>query len=115
MSRTLATIVLSVSLLGCSGGPPRKPIPPDQREGTHGMQRERFEVRGIRDEKLDGITLCDGLMRMGGVESCKRDESTGKFIVVFNGERVTRDQIHARIVELGDEEGRTWDPIFDDR
>lgn len=109
---TSATLGL---VLGCGGGPPRKPLPPDQRYRKGTVAREFFQIRGTRDEWHELPPIKQKLESMGGVLEVSRDKGTGKFVVVYNIRRTNRDKIRARIIEIGRELGQSFDPIFDDR
>jgi hypothetical protein len=106
-------LLVSFFTLGCGGGPPRKATPPSER--GRGVERDMFQIRGTVDEWHEAPVIKDGLMRLGGVESVEQDRTTGKYVVVYNPARTTRDAIRRKIIEIGEEQGRHFDPIFDDR
>lgn len=116
MRLVLAALAV-LTLAGCSGGPPRKPTRPDERgeAGDGALRREKFEVLGVGDEWHDGLTMIDGLERQGGVESVRRDERDGRFVVTYNPERTHRDELVRLIKELGRDVGESWEPIFEER
>ena len=97
---------------GCGGGPPRKPTPPRQDES---LRRELFQVRGARDSWDNQLQITRGVKQIGGVQDCRLHEETGKFLVVYDPRRTHRDDIRQRIIELGQDIGVPYDPIFDDR
>lgn len=103
-------------LSACGGGPPRKPTPPPNAEGRGvEVRREMFQIRGTVDEWHEAPQIKDGLMRLGGIEKVEQDFDTGKYVVVYNSRRTTRDAIRRKIIEIGEEQGRRFDPIFDER
>lgn len=108
------SLLVSFFTLGCGGGAPRKATPPD-RSHSRGTQRDMFQIRGTVDEWHEAPVIKDGLMRLGGVESVEQDNTTGKYVVVYNPQRTSRDAIRRKIIEIGDEQGRHFDPIFDER
>jgi hypothetical protein len=116
MRRVLAVLV-ALTVAGCGGGPPRKPVPPSERGGGKegALRREKFQVLGVGDEWHDGLTLIDGLERQGGVESVRRDERDGHFVVTYDPERTHRDELVRQIKELGRDVGESWEPIFEER
>lgn len=118
MNRTLAFLGLaflaSFLTLGCGGGPPRKATPPDRSMGK-GTQRDLFMIRGTVDEWHEAPLIKDGLKRLGGVERVDQDSTTGKYVVVYNPQRTSRDAIRRKIIEIGEEQGRHFDPVFDER
>ena len=108
------TFLVSLYALGCGGGPPRKATPPD-RDEQKAVRREMFEIRGTVDEWHEAPQIKDGLERLGGVESVEQDRTTGKYVVVYNPQRTSRDAIRRKVVEIGEEQGREFRPIFDER
>jgi hypothetical protein len=76
---------------------------------------ERFQIRGVADNWHEPLPILDGLKRLGGVKDAYVDEATGKFVVVYEPRRTHRDKIRVRVIEIGEEQGRRFDPIFDDR
>lgn len=111
----LAVFVAAGLLLGCGGGPPRKPVPYDQRYRKTNKRRELFVIRATRDEWHELPPIKKRLEDLGGVLEVGRDYDTGKFYVEYNTLRTDRDKIRLRIIEIGRELGRRFDPIFDDR
>ncbi|MBL4847392.1 MAG: heavy-metal-associated domain-containing protein [Planctomycetes bacterium] len=105
---------MSSVAVGCGGGPPRKATPPD-RDHNKAVRRDMFMIRGTVDEWHEAPLIKDGLSRLGGVESIEQDNTTGKYVVVFNPQRTSRDAIRRKIIEIGEEQGRKFEPIFDDR
>ncbi len=99
-------------LCGCGGGPPRRPTPPDRDES---LKRERFQILGTEDNWHDPLPILHGLERMGGVEDAYVHEETGRFVVVFDPRRTHRDKIRLKVIEIGRERGRDYEPLFDDR
>lgn len=109
-----AGLVVSAALLaGCGGGPPRRPEPPPRAAADHA--REVFEVRGARDTWDEPLPILHGLKQLGGVEDAWVDEATGKYVVEYDPRRTSRDEIANRVREVGREQGRDLDPIFDSR
>jgi hypothetical protein len=130
--RRSAALAALLVLYGCGGGPPRRPEPPPGARsadpappargsasgptGVAGDQAtERFEVRGTRDTWDEPIPIIDGLKRLGGVKDAYVDEATGKYVVVYDPRRTTREQLDARVREVGKDQGREFEPIFDSR
>lgn len=113
---SLGLVGLALAASACGGGPPRKPTPPpnSQSRGVE-IRREMFQIRGTVDEWHEAPLIKDGLMRLGGIEKVEQDFDTGKYVVVYNTRRTTRDAIRRKIIELGEEQGRHFDPIFDER
>ena len=101
-------------LVGCGGGPPRKPLPPSER-GRKANRREKFWIPGVADEWHESPVIIRGVKQLGGVLECEVDETDGKFVVLFNPQRTSRDAIRVKIIEIGRENGREFDPIFEDR
>lgn len=106
-------VALSLACWGCGGGPPRRPTPPPR--AHEGVRREMFQIRGTVDEWHEAPAIVDGLERLGGVERVEQDAGTGKYVVVYNSQRTTRDAIRRKVIEIGEEQGRHFDPIFDER
>ena len=96
----------------CGGGPPRRPTPPVKDES---LRREKFSILGASDNWHEPLPVIDGLERMGGVKDCYVEEETGKYVVVYDPRRTTRDSIGQRVGQIGDEQGRTFEALFDDR
>ena len=108
--------LLLLSAPGCGGGPPRKALPPSERRAAEkAIRRERFQILGARDDWADTRLVVDRLERMGGVLEVDRDLTEGRFIVVYNPQRTHRDAIVQRVAEIGDEVGRGFEALFDDR
>jgi hypothetical protein len=110
----LLTCVLGLS--ACGGGAPRArsaATPPPQKRS--GLKAERFEIRGANDNWHEPLLILDGLKRTGGVKDAYVDEATGKYVVVYEPRRTYRDKLRQRIIEIGKEQNRSFDPIFDDR
>ena len=99
-------------LVACGGGPPRKATPPTKRQG---LVTERFQIRGVADNWHEPLPILDGLKRLGGVKDAFVDDATGKFVVVYDPRRTHRDKIRVRVIAIGEEQSRRFDPIFDDR
>ncbi|HBP17151.1 MAG TPA: hypothetical protein DEA08_05050 [Planctomycetes bacterium] len=104
----------SVLVAGCGGGPPRKPLPPSER-GRNANRREKFWIPGVADEWHESPVIIRGVKQLGGVLECEVDETDGKYVVLFNPQRTSRDAIRVKIIEIGRENGREFDPIFEDR
>lgn len=104
----------SALLAGCGGGPPRKPLPPSER-GRSANRREKFWIPGVADEWHESPVILRGVKELGGVLECEVDETDGKYVVLFNPQRTSRDAIRVKIIEIGRENGREFDPIFEDR
>lgn len=102
-------------LLGCGGGAPRKPVPYNERYRTTNKTRELFVIRSTQDEWHELPPIKKRLEDLGGVIEVGRDFDTGKFYVEYMTTRTTRDKIRVRIIEIGRELGRKFDPMFDDR
>jgi len=98
--------------VGCGGGPPRRPTPPTKDES---LRRERFAILGAGDNWNEPLPIVDGLKRMGGVKDCSVEEETGKFVVVYDPRRTHRDAIGQRVRQIGREQGRDYEALFDDR
>jgi hypothetical protein len=101
-----------LGLSACGGGAPRKATPPRKSEA---LKKERFQIRGVEDNWHEPLPILDGLKRTGGVIDAYVEEETGKYVVVFEPRRTHRDKLRQRIVAIGKELGRSFDPIFDDR
>jgi len=110
--RLVAGLFLVCLGWGCGGGAPRKWEPPTRRDP---IRRDMIEIRGMEDLWHEGLVLIREVEAMGGVEEMSRDETTGKFVIVYNPQRTTRDRIHAKIVRVGRETGQEYDPLFDSR
>jgi hypothetical protein len=94
-------------------GTPRQPRPPSQRQAD--KAKVVIDIRGLRDHPSDQAPFVRGLRNTGGVKDAWVDEATGKYVVVFDPRRMTRDDVRVRILEIGRELGREVHPIFDDR
>ncbi len=113
-TRTLvAGLVVSTLLGGCGGGPPRRPEPPTRAEAD--TAREVMEVRGVGDTWDEPLPILHALKELGGVKDAYVDEATGKYVVVYDPRRTSRDEIGNRVREAGREQGRELDPIFESR
>lgn len=107
---TLLACVLGLS--ACGGGAPRQATPPQKRSA---LKTERFQIRGADDNWHEPLLILDGLKRTGGVKDAYVDEATGKYVVVYEPRRTHRDKLRQRVIEIGKEQNRSFDPIFDDR
>jgi hypothetical protein len=101
-------------LTACGGGAPRKATPPN-REHSKAVRREKFWIPDVRDEWFESPVIIRGVKQLGGVEQCEVDQTDGKYVVTYNPQRTSRDAIRVKIIEIGKENGRTFDPVFEDR
>ncbi|MGE0707096.1 MAG: hypothetical protein AB7N76_02095 [Planctomycetota bacterium] len=116
VSRLAPLALLPVLLTGCGGGPARKPTPPPGHERHDaGVRREKFSIPGVKDEWHESPVIISGLKELGGVVDCVVDEGDGKYVVTYNVQRTTRDELREKIIEIGERNGRHFDPIFEDR
>lgn len=106
---------LIAALVGCGGGAPRRPDGPNRGGGVDAQRRERFELRGVEDAWHEAPPILKGLKDTGGVIDAWVDRDTGMYVVVYDPRRTHRDELDARLRALGREQGRTWEPIFEDR
>ena len=108
-------LTLSLTLMmGCAGGPPRQATPPSQRE-RDAIRREKFMILGVEDKWHEAPFIIERLKRLGGVLEVEQDQTDGKYVVVFNPQRTHRDMIRKELLAIGKEQGRRWEPVFDDR
>ncbi|MCO5165096.1 MAG: hypothetical protein M9894_01850 [Planctomycetes bacterium] len=119
-----AGLVACAALAGCGGGPPRRPEPPPERGAVSPQDgvpprgdaaREVFAVRGARDTWDEPLPILHALKQLGGVKDAWVDEATGKYVVLYDPRRTTREQLDRCVRETGREVGREYEPLFDSR
>ena len=106
------SVALTVLLAGCGGGAPRKPTPPARDES---LRKERFSIPGLADDWAEPLPILDGLKRTGGVVDAYVEEETGKYVVVYDPRRTHRDKLNLKLVQIGRDQNRSFDPLWDDR
>jgi hypothetical protein len=110
---TLTAGLVVSALAGCGGGAPRRPEPPERRQPSGA--RETFEVRGTKDTWDEPLPILHALKSMGGVHDAWVDEATGKYVVAYDPRRTTREEIDRCVRDVGRDQGRYFEPIFDSR
>ena len=110
--RLLGIFLTLAALSGCGGGPPRRPTPPDRDES---LKRDRFQILGAEDNWSDPLPVLRELKSMGGVKDAYVHEETGRYVVVYDPRRTHRDAIGQKVAQIGDDLGRTFEALFDDR
>lgn len=112
------------AMTGCGGGPPRRPEPPPERGAVSpddgrpprgDAAREVITVRGARDTWDEPLPILHALKQVGGVKDAWVDEATGKYVVLYDPRRTTREHLDRAVREAGRDVGRDYEPIFDSR
>ena len=73
------------------------------------------EILGTQDTWDGPLVLIHELEGYGGVQEVRIDEATGKYVITYDPRRTHRDEIRQWIIQIGDDLGQSFEPIFDDR